>query len=299
MVPASSYAMGSDNSRDLAQAFIFGNRSGGARALIGTLFRNSDTRSRELALAYYRSLLEGETIGEALRASRQHIYTPTDVTWASYVLYGNPGLRLSAPVPSSAGKVPAAQKEPAENTVEKEPSPDAAEASANPEGAPTTLEMLGDSAKQALFNAFQETGDSSCKMPITPHLFLGMAALKKGYTRAFLSGQVNDPETALEPIRRLSAVLTLALDLKDPSNRFQDILRLAHDYWKLDPDKPDAIEEKHLLQGFFENGGGMTAAKLEEQGIRMPPSDREAILAMPLFRKDRDVGPPEEMKMTR
>ena len=285
---ASTYTMGSDNSRDLAQAFILGNRFGGAIALIGTLFRNSDTRSRELALKCYQSLLEGEPIGEALRGARQHIYTPNDVTWASYVLYGNPGLRLSAPAPPSSAKLSREEDAHEEIPTEEKPSSDdSAQVQANPDSLSTPLEMLGDSAKQALFNAIQETGESSFKMPITPHLFLGMAALNNGFTRTFLSRQVTDPETALKPIRKLSALLTRALDLKDPSGRFQDILRLAHDYWKLDPDHPDAMEEKHLLQGFFENGGGMTAAKLGEQGILMPPADREAILSMSLFQETR------------
>jgi ATP-dependent Clp protease ATP-binding subunit ClpA len=294
MPTPSSYTMGSDNSRDLAQAFILGNRLGGARALIGTLFRNSDTRSRELALVYYGSLLDGETIGEALRTARQHIYMANDVTWASYVLYGNPGLRLSAPAPSSQSKAPRPQETDAEAAAGTPPPMEDASKREDPDDLSNTLDMLGDTAKQALFNALQESGDSSCKMLITPHLFLGMAALKDGFTRTFLSGQVDDPEMALKPIRRLSALLTLALDLKDPSDRFQAIFRLSHDYWKLDPEKPDAIEEKHLLQGFFENGGGMTGSELAKQGIQMPPFDRNAILAMPLFLKTSGDDPPEE-----
>jgi ATP-dependent Clp protease ATP-binding subunit ClpA len=67
-------------------------------------------------------------------------------------------------------------------------------------------------------------------------------------------------------------------------------LELAQGYVKLDPDQPGVIEEKHLLQGFFEDGGGLTAKKLAEFGVQMPLPDSSAILSMPLFTKPKETN---------
>lgn len=81
-----SYAEG------LASAFILG----GALAFIGTLWPVFDEGSRQFALHFYQRLLDGWDIGEALRHTRNilHAQRPTDVTWISFILYGDPLLQL-------------------------------------------------------------------------------------------------------------------------------------------------------------------------------------------------------------
>ncbi len=320
----STYSMGSQNSLDLAQAFSLGNQFGSARALIGTLFRNNDTRSREMALSYYESLMAGAPIGESLRTSRKQIFSPTDVTWASYVLYGDPRISLLSqktkapqePVlvgteatselqnerpprktettsvndttekPSTTGgeDVKRNEEQLSENKTEERKLEDPPEES----DTGLTIEMLGDTAIKAIFNSLQETGNSACKMLTTPHLFLGMATVEESYTHTFLRTRVKDPEPIIKVFRGLTAMLSEGLDTKGLSVRIKNILQLAEEYSHLDPDLPGVIEEKHLLQGFFEDGGGFTASTLTELGVKMPSSDRKAILVMPLFTKERN-----------
>ena len=82
---------GSDT-EGLASSFMLG----GALSFIGALWPIYDTGSAEFASVFYERLLKGETIGESLRYARIHIKKskPNDITWASFVQYGDPTLRL-------------------------------------------------------------------------------------------------------------------------------------------------------------------------------------------------------------
>lgn len=257
-----SYTTGSDTSKDLAEAFIIGNNKGNARALIGTLFRNDDTRSHELAKSFYNSILEGETFGEALRFSRHSIYSDNTVTWASYMLYGDPRLKLNLPSP--------VRSESEHREEKKDPR--------------TSIQILGDTAKEALLNSLRESGDSSFKMLITPHLLLGMASLENGYTQKFFNSGPESSETILKYLRELTIILNKELDISGFSNRINNILTLAVKYAKRDSGGTGLIEEKHLLQAFFTEGGGFTSKILEEFGLELPVQNKDAILNMALFK---------------
>lgn len=78
----------------LASAFIFG----GAQGFIGALWPVLDAGSRRFAAFFYDRVLAGDPVGEALRATRHRLQQerPTDLTWASFVLYGDPTYRLWA-----------------------------------------------------------------------------------------------------------------------------------------------------------------------------------------------------------
>ncbi len=80
------------NTYGLASAFI----AGGARAFVGTLWPVRDDGSHKLARRFYHRALRGEMIGEALRRAREEARrdAPSDPTWASFALYGDPRLRL-------------------------------------------------------------------------------------------------------------------------------------------------------------------------------------------------------------
>jgi CHAT domain-containing protein len=56
-----------------------------------------DKPARELAVLFYKSVLEGEPTGEALRRAREDVRKdyPEEITWAAYVLYGDPTFRLA------------------------------------------------------------------------------------------------------------------------------------------------------------------------------------------------------------
>jgi class 3 adenylate cyclase/tetratricopeptide (TPR) repeat protein len=73
----------------LANAFLLA----GVRHYVGTFWEISDEPSSKFALRFYRNLLSGMTIGEAMRRSRLALikeYGEETIIWASYVLYGDP-----------------------------------------------------------------------------------------------------------------------------------------------------------------------------------------------------------------
>lgn len=77
----------------LASAFVYS----GALGCIGSLWPVYDKPAAELAVRFYRYVLDGEPTGEALRLARGEIRVayPREITWAAYVLYGDPTFRLT------------------------------------------------------------------------------------------------------------------------------------------------------------------------------------------------------------
>lgn len=72
----------------LASAFIYG----GALGCIGSLWPIYDDAAAQFAITFYSKVLEGYMIGEAMRLARREIREkfPDQITWAAFVLYGNP-----------------------------------------------------------------------------------------------------------------------------------------------------------------------------------------------------------------
>jgi hypothetical protein len=77
----------------LASAFVYS----GALGCVGSLWPVYDKPAAELAVRFYRYVLEGEPTGEALRRARAEVRRdyPREITWAGYVLYGDPTFRLT------------------------------------------------------------------------------------------------------------------------------------------------------------------------------------------------------------
>jgi len=56
-----------------------------------------DRPAAAFAIHFYNRVLEGHMIGEALRLARVEIRRqhPESITWAAFVLYGDPTIRLA------------------------------------------------------------------------------------------------------------------------------------------------------------------------------------------------------------
>jgi hypothetical protein len=76
----------------LASAFLYG----GALGCVGSLWPIYDGPAADFAIAFYNQVLEGQAIGEAMRLTRRSIKEkhPESLTWASFVLYGDPTFQL-------------------------------------------------------------------------------------------------------------------------------------------------------------------------------------------------------------
>lgn len=78
----------------LASAFIYG----GAIGCIGSLWPVYDDAAAAFATHFYNKVLEGYMIGEAMRQTRHFVKGryPDQITWATFVLYGDPTFRLGS-----------------------------------------------------------------------------------------------------------------------------------------------------------------------------------------------------------
>lgn len=76
----------------LASAFVYS----GALGCVGSLWPVYDRPATDLAVQFYTNVLTGDPTGEALRKARSTIRAKyaREITWAGYVLYGDPTFRL-------------------------------------------------------------------------------------------------------------------------------------------------------------------------------------------------------------
>ncbi|MCX5900844.1 MAG: CHAT domain-containing protein [Proteobacteria bacterium] len=74
----------------LANAFLLA----GVQHYIGTFWEILDEPGAGFAVEFYKAMLEGATVGEAVRQARHFLirqYGEDTIVWASYMLYGDPG----------------------------------------------------------------------------------------------------------------------------------------------------------------------------------------------------------------
>lgn len=76
----------------IASSFIVG----GAMACVGSTWKVLDKNGADFALGFYREALNGVNIGESIRRSKieAKINRADEKIWASYVLYGDPSIKL-------------------------------------------------------------------------------------------------------------------------------------------------------------------------------------------------------------
>jgi len=80
----------------LASAFLFS----GVRHYIGTIWKIEDSVSLVFAKEFYTQLIKGNSVGACMRLARVRLikeYGITAISWASYLLYGNPNFILFRP----------------------------------------------------------------------------------------------------------------------------------------------------------------------------------------------------------
>jgi len=80
----------------LASAFLFS----GVRHYIGTIWKIEDPISLTFAKEFYAQLIKGASVGECMRMGRLRLikeYGTMAISWASYLLYGNPSFVLFRP----------------------------------------------------------------------------------------------------------------------------------------------------------------------------------------------------------
>jgi hypothetical protein len=77
-------------SAGLAEAFL----CGGVANYVGTYWPVGDESASTFAASFYRDLLGGRSIGDALLAARNKLYRADSIDWADYIHYGDYGFSL-------------------------------------------------------------------------------------------------------------------------------------------------------------------------------------------------------------
>jgi hypothetical protein len=97
---ASGIGQQPSSSLGMTDAFL----EAGAQAVIGSLFPAPDLGGRAFAEQFYRAVLDGNTLGEAMCMARKAVKDNLECgpAWACFVLFGDPCLRIEASVVENA-----------------------------------------------------------------------------------------------------------------------------------------------------------------------------------------------------
>lgn len=77
-----------------ADSFLRPRKGKGASAFIGALWSVNDKLALNFAEAFYKSLLQNNTLVEAIKSAREASQQKNDFTWLSYSVYGNPFAKI-------------------------------------------------------------------------------------------------------------------------------------------------------------------------------------------------------------
>lgn len=115
-----SWDLKDNNVFDLARAF----KLAGVKHFLGTFWNIMDKSGSDFSIELYKNLFSGKTFGESVRIARKKlIETGSDVTWASYVLYGDPDETIIEKPESMSFQIPPKASKPDNNGVSKQSAP--------------------------------------------------------------------------------------------------------------------------------------------------------------------------------
>lgn len=222
----------------LAAAFIHG----GARCVIGTRWEVDDLKAAEFAILFYNAAFHGAPLGDSLRQARIQFRAayPNDVTWAAFVLYGDPSLLLvkTSHLFSSNNQL-------------------------NPAAfAPTLHPFLAQLPIEAQLSGYDAIN--------TAHLFMALTQLEGSLTQNILHQMGYSPQIVHDDLCRnikQAPPKTLALPVTQTSfsPQARSILLSAEE--KAQDEDPKYIDEKHVLLVFLQKVSGITLESLRKQGV--------------------------------
>jgi hypothetical protein len=221
---------------NLASAFL----STGVQAVIGTTRKVTDLGARSFAESFYSSILEGETLGEALRKTAQALHTKNsaDFTWASFVMYGVPNVYLVDKT-QSEGHFPEW----------------------------LNVQKL-DQRIQEIVNSSIELAEKNNSSVSTIHLFLSMIRTKNSLMRRLLGVDLQKVENAFSEtsnfFRPKATKQLKKTDIKFSSNT-QKILKATEEI--ATSDKSDLIKEMHLIKAFAKSSDTEAYKLLQRLGV--------------------------------
>jgi ATP-dependent Clp protease ATP-binding subunit ClpA len=230
----------------------------GAGAVLAMRWPANTLRTREFAVLFYQEIADGVTLGEAMRRARMSMAQrhADDMTWLTYVLYGDPTQRLVA--------ISAATKERSD-----EPRFDVFDDSSihSPLGASSNGNALDRRFLQEVLGiALSEARRMHKDYLGTPHLFIALTKLDGGSTQdalrtlGFSHKQVRDViRLALGNGKATSETPIL------PTRRCKEILQTAERNALAAGSV--SIDERSIAQAVLSEGDGVTYELLTKLGI--------------------------------
>ncbi len=227
-----------EHTRNMAEVFIVG----GAKAVVGTLWEIPDEGAREFDKALFAKLIgERLPIGEAIRGAREEMRKsrPTDATWSSVVLYGDPNLTL------------ASLTTPKSNTVN-----------------PSTI-VLEEFVKAACV----EARNSGSRSVTAVHLFLALTEGKGVLQSLLIERGVQNVAQFIAQARPPQAPLPPNI-VPDLSNEVYVIEQVAL-VNSIVLGRP--VTEEDVVHAFIQQGGGEVGRDLLKQGINLQQKPQDTL----------------------
>src|SRR6266487_1695771 len=239
----------------------------GAGAVLTIRWPANTHRTREFAILFYQEVADGVSLGEAMQRARSSMvqHRPEDMSWMTYVLYGDPTQRLVTVSASSKER----SNEPRFNAFDESQMISPILSSSNSLERRFLQEVLG----LALMEARRMHKDYLG----TPHLFIALTKLDGGCTQDALRSLGFSPKQVRDVIRLALGNGKATSDTPIlPTRRCKEILQTAEQ--NALESGSTTIDERAIAQAVLSEGDGVTHELLTKLGIN-PAQLIELILA--------------------
>src|SRR5438270_1742924 len=239
----------------------------GAGAVLTKRWPANTHRTREFAILFYQEVADGVSLGEAMRRARSSMvqHRPEDMSWMTYVLYGDPTQRLVTVSASSKER----SNEPRFDAFDESQMISPILSSSNSLERRFLQEVLGLALAEARRMHKDYLG--------TPHLFIALTKLDGGCTQDALRTLGFSPKQVRDVIRLALGNGKATSDTPIlPTRRCKEILQTAER--NALSSGSAAIDERAIAQAVLSEGDGVTHELLTKLGIN-PAQLIELILA--------------------
>ena len=239
----------------------------GAGAVLTIRWPANTHRTREFAILFYQEVADGVSLGEAMRRARSSMvqHRPEDMSWMTYVLYGDPTQRLVTVSASSKER----SNEPRFDAFDESQMISPILSSSNSLERRFLQEVLGLALAEARRMHKDYLG--------TPHLFIALTKLDGGCTQDALRTLGFSPKQVRDVIRLALGNGKATSDTPIlPTRRCKEILQTAER--NALSSGSAAIDERAIAQAVLSEGDGVTHELLTKLGIN-PTQLIELILA--------------------
>src|SRR5713226_3929530 len=228
----------------------------GAGAVVTIRWPVNTLRVQEFVGLLYQELADGIPIGESMRRARSTMVQrhPDDISWAAYVLYGDPAQRLTIHSPTSKERNIEANL----NGLDEEHLIPPIPSSSNALDRRFLQEVLGIALTEARHMHKDYLG--------TPHLFIALTKLDGGCTQDALRNLSFSPKQVREVIRLALGPGKASTDTPIlPTRRCKEILQAAER--NAVNAGSTSIDERAIAQAVLSERDGVTHELLTKMGI--------------------------------